>query len=69
MDTSYIGRGNGKSAFLVNLYNDINQDFGLDLSNNLNKCFAVLVSPELGGRTKTFSSFIDRFFDVIGGRG
>lgn len=59
MDTSYIGRGNGKSAFLVNLQKKINSDFCLTLSDGHNKCFALTVSPEPGGRTKTFYSFVD----------
>ena len=32
IDTSYIGRGNGKSAFLVNLQQDINREYCLDIS-------------------------------------
>ncbi|MFA6242301.1 MAG: hypothetical protein WC655_15310, partial [Candidatus Hydrogenedentales bacterium] len=44
-DTSYIGRGNGKSAFLVNLKHRINSQFALDLSSGQNKCFAVVVQP------------------------
>ena len=65
IDTSYIGRGNGKSAFLVNLLQDINKDYCMDVSNNLNKCFAIYVSPEPGGRTKTFPSFVDLLFSSI----
>jgi hypothetical protein len=65
IDTSYIGRGNGKSAFLVNLQQDINREYCLDISQNLNKCFAAYVTPEPGGRTKTFSSFVDFFFNAI----
>ncbi|MEA5552893.1 hypothetical protein VB713_18270 [Anabaena cylindrica UHCC 0172] len=65
MDTSYIGRGNGKSAFLVNLQKKINQDFGLSISNELNKCFAIILVPASGGKTKTFESFIDLFFERI----
>ena len=64
-DTSYIGRGNGKSAFLVNLINTINQEYCLDISDELNKCFAVYVAPEPGGRTKTFDSFVDLIFEAI----
>ena len=37
MDTSYVGRGNGKSAFLINLHRKINNEFCLDISNNKNK--------------------------------
>jgi hypothetical protein len=65
IDTSYIGRGNGKSAFLVNLVNLINKEYCLDISNELNKCFAAYVTPEPGGRTKTFDSFIDIIFMTI----
>ena len=65
MDTSYIGRGNGKSAFLVNLIDRINQEYCLDISDEVNKCFAVYVAPEPGGRTKTFDSFVDLLFEAI----
>ena len=64
-DTSYIGRGNGKSAFLVNLMNKINSDFCLDISDGANKCFAAYVVPEGGGRTKSFYSFVDLIFDAL----
>lgn len=64
-DTSYIGRGNGKSAFLVNLINQINDEYCLDISEELNKCFAVYAVPESGGRTKTFDSFVDLIFKAI----
>jgi len=65
IDKSYIGRGNGKSAFLVNIVDRINQEYCLDISNELNKCFAVYVTPEPGGRTKTFDSFADLIFMTI----
>ena len=64
-DASYIGRGNGKSAFLVNLAQKINKNYCLDISDNLNKCFAVYVTPEPGGRTKTFPAFLDLVFDAM----
>ena len=64
-DTSYIGRGNGKSAFLVNLAQYINNDYCLDISNELNKCFAIYVAPEPGGRTKSFPSFVDLIFQSM----
>jgi len=64
-DTSYIGRGNGKSAFLVNLIDRINQEYCLDISEEINKCFAVHVAPEPGGRTKTFDSFVNLLFEAI----
>ena len=65
IDSSYIGRGNGKSAFLVNLMRRINENYSLDLSNNQNKCFAIYFSPEGGGKTKTFEKFADIFFEAI----
>lgn len=65
IDTSYIGRGNGKSAFLVNLQKEINHDFGLSISAGLNKCFALVLSPEPKGMTKTFDSFVDLLVNSI----
>ena len=65
MDESYIGRGNGKSAFLLNLEHAINGEYCLDLSAGENKCFAVYVDPEPGGRTKSFNSFVDCLFRAI----
>jgi len=65
VDTSYIGRGNGKSAFLINLKQIIDQEYCLDISEGKNKCFALYVSPEAGGRIKTFPSFVDILFNSI----
>ncbi|PHS11057.1 MAG: hypothetical protein COA78_10425 [Blastopirellula sp.] len=65
MDASYIGRGNGKSAFLLHVQDAINREYGLDLSDGLNKCFAIYVPPEPGGRTKSFPLFIDCIFDSL----
>jgi len=65
MDTSYIGRGNGKSAFVVNVINEINKDFCMDISDEQNRCFALRIVPESGGRTKTFLSFMDLLFSGI----
>ena len=65
VDTSYIGRGNGKSAFLINLKQFIDKEYCLDISEGKNKCFAVYVTPEAGGRTKTFPSFVDIVFNSI----
>ncbi len=65
VDTSYIGRGNGKSAFLVNLQKEINKDFGLSISTGVNKCFALVLSPEPKGMTKTFDSFVDLLVNSI----
>lgn len=64
-DTSYIGRGNGKSAFLVNLMRKINQNFCLDISDEVNKCFALYITPEPGGRTKSFTNFVKLIFASI----
>lgn len=65
MDTSYVGRGNGKSAFIVNLQEKINSNYCLDISEETNKCFAIRVVPEAGGRTKTFASFVDIIISAI----
>lgn len=65
MDVSYIGRGNGKTAFLTNLLRKINKDFSLSISNELNKCFAVIVAPEPSGKTKTFDDLVDLITDRI----
>ncbi len=65
IEFSYTGRGNGKSAFAVNLQQDINRDFCLDISDDVNKCFAIYVTPEPGGQTKTFGSFVDLIFKAI----
>ena len=47
MDESYIGRGNGKSAFLLNLEHAINGEYCLDLSAGENKCFAAAQSRSI----------------------
>lgn len=65
IDTSYIGRGNGKSAFLLKLKQIIDNEYCLDLSDGKNKCFAIYFSPESGGRTKTFPSFVEIFYQAI----
>jgi len=65
IDTSYIGRGNGKSAFLVNLKQIIDKDYCEAVSDGKNKCFSIYVRPEPGGRTKTFPGFVDIFFQAI----
>jgi hypothetical protein len=59
IDTSYIGRGNGKSAFLINLQKKINADFAFSVSNGQNRCFAFTMVPEAGGKTKTVEKFVD----------
>ncbi len=65
IDASYIGRGNGKSAFLINLQREINQDFGLSISNDLNKCFSLTIHPEIHTKVKSFESFVDLFVNII----
>lgn len=65
LDSSYIGRGNGKTAFLLNILKKINEDFSLNLSNGVNKCFGVYFQPESGGKTKSFDNFIDIFFQAL----
>ncbi|CAN5241940.1 hypothetical protein BH09SUM1_BH09SUM1_22220 [soil metagenome] len=65
VDNSYVGRGNGKTAFLVNVINLINADYNCSLSGGANRCFAVYISPQPGGRTKTFSSCLDQIFNSM----
>lgn len=65
LDYSFVGRGNGKSAFALNLLENINREFCLDLTNEVNKCFGLHITPEPSGRTKTFYSFTDLIFDAI----
>lgn len=65
IDSSYIGRGNGKTAFLINLQRKINEQYCLDISENINKSFAIYLAPEDSGRTKTFDRFIDLMFNAI----
>ncbi len=65
IDESYIGRGNGKSAFLVYLQNSINKEYCIDISQKKNKCFGLYLSPEPGGKTKTFASLVDLIYKAI----
>lgn len=65
MDTSYVGRGNGKSAFLLYLQKRINKDFAFDVSNGHNRCFSTRVVPDPSGKTKTFESFVDQLASSI----
>lgn len=65
LDNSYVGRGNGKSAFTLNLIDEINREYCLDLSDDVNKCFGLHISPEPGGRTKSFYDFLDLIFEEI----
>ncbi|WNB16903.1 hypothetical protein [Marivirga arenosa] len=52
LESSFTGRGNGKSAFLVNIDKDINQDFGDSTSNSLNKTFSVYIKAKAGQTSK-----------------
>jgi hypothetical protein len=65
IDTSYIGRGNGKSAFLIKLNEQVNNEYCLDISENVNKCFSAYVSPPPGGRCKTYPLLVDSMFKAI----
>jgi hypothetical protein len=65
LDTSYVGRGNGKSSFSINLLKKINYQYCLDISQERNKCFGLYISPEPSGRTKSFSSLVDLIFISI----
>lgn len=61
MDTSYVGRGNGKTAFLMHLLKtNINNDYCHDISNEENKCFGLYIQPETGGKTKSFEKLIEK---------
>jgi len=64
-DTSFIGRGNGKSSFLLHLNRAINSDYCLGISSGVNKCFSIYFSPEGGGSIKSFDKFVDNFFLAI----
>lgn len=65
VDKSFIGRGNGKSSFLLHLNKAINSDYCLDISNGINKCFSIYFSPDGSGTIKTFDKFVDNFFQAI----
>jgi hypothetical protein len=64
-ETSYIGRGNGKTSFLVNLMRILNTEYCLDISNNNNKCFSIYFFPDSGGIVKSFEKFVDYFFAAM----
>lgn len=64
-DTSYVGRGNGKSTFALNLLKKINKGYCLDISSDANKCFGLYIVPEPSGRTRTFSHFLDLIVNAI----
>ncbi|MFE3868001.1 hypothetical protein ACFX5E_07925 [Flavobacterium sp. LS2P90] len=65
IDNSYVGRGNGKSAFTLDLIDKINFDYSLDISNDVNKCFGLHISPLPSGKSKTFYDFVDLIFEEI----
>jgi hypothetical protein len=65
VDKSFIGRGNGKSSFLLHLNKAINNDYCLDISSGVNKCFSIYFSPDGGGAIKSFDKFVDNFFQAI----
>lgn len=65
VDKSFIGRGNGKSSFLLHLNKAINSDYCLDFSKDVNKCFSIYFSPDGGGTIKSFDKFVDNFFHAI----
>lgn len=54
LESSFAGRGNGKSALLVNLQNSINQDYADSCSKGLNKAFAVYLKAKSGGLDTKF---------------
>lgn len=65
LDTSYVGRGNGKSTFALNLLKRINKNYCLDISENANKCFGLYIVPEPSGRTRTFTNLLDLIMETI----
>lgn len=65
MDTSHIGRGNGKTSFILNLIKLINKEYCGDYSNQMNKCFGLYLSPRPSGMTKLFDKFIDQLFQAL----
>ena len=65
LDTSYVGRGNGKSTFALNLLKKINKQYCLDVSENANKCFGLYLVPEPSGRTRTFINLLDLIVEAV----
>ncbi len=59
VDSSYTGRGNGKSAFLVHLLKEINTDYGEKISDSQNKVFGVYVKPKSGGHSVKYWQFCE----------
>jgi hypothetical protein len=43
----------------------INSNYCLDISDNINKCFCLYLSPEPGGRTKSFHNLVDLIANSI----
>lgn len=64
-DTSYLGRGNGKSAFILNASEVANKSYCLEESKGANKCFSLILNPQAGGKTKTFDAFVDLLLKAI----
>ena len=65
LDTSYVGRGNGKSTFALNLLKKINKQYCLDVSEKSNKCFGLYIVPEPSGRTRTFINLLDLIVEAV----
>ena len=65
LDTSYVGRGNGKSTFAFNLLKKINKNYCLDISANTNKCFGLYITPAPSGRTRSFLNLLDLMIESI----
>lgn len=65
LDNSYVGRGNGKSSFALNLIKKINHAFCLDISSDANKCFGLYICPEPSGKTRSFINLLDLFAEGI----
>ncbi|HLT65702.1 MAG TPA: hypothetical protein VKZ80_05045 [Flavobacterium sp.] len=64
-ENSFLGRGNGKSSFLLHVLKNLNEEYCLNLSNNQNKCFSVYVVPEGSGKVKSFDKFLDGIVSSI----
>lgn len=64
-DTSYVGRGNGKSSFAINLLKKINYAYCSDITSEENKCFGLYITPEVSGRTRNFGNFLDLIANSI----
>ena len=69
LESSFTGRGNGKSAFLVHLAREINADYGLRTSNELNKTFAIYLKAKSGGENSKFWQVTKDILEDICNRG